>query len=109
MRSRGHSPDRVCLSAIVLRFRQQVMRSTLSSGKVCFSLSASRFCPTTRLRRHSSASLSRYSIISGILYAVSMCTSGIGTWPKKALRARCSSTVLSLPIDHSMQTLPSER
>ena len=38
-----------------------------------------------------------------------MCTSGIGTWPKNALRARCSSTVLSLPMDQSMQTLPSER
>src|SRR5450756_3138736 len=75
MRSRGHSPDRVRLSAIVLRFLQQVMRSTLPSGKVCFSLSASRFCPTTRLRRHSSASWSRYSIISGILYACLLYTS----------------------------------
>ena len=38
-----------------------------------------------------------------------MCTSGMGTWPKKALRARCSSTVLSLPMDQSMHTLPRER
>ena len=31
-----------------------------------------------------------------------MCTSGNGTWPKNALRASHSSTVLSLPIDQSM-------
>ena len=34
-----------------------------------------------------------------------MCTSGNGTWPKNALRASQSSTVLSLPIDHSMPRL----
>src|SRR6185295_6994967 len=31
-----------------------------------------------------------------------MCTSGNGTCPKKALRASQSSTVLSLPMDHSI-------
>ena len=67
MRLRVHSPDRVCLSAMVLRLRQHWMRSQLPSGKVAFSSSALRFWPTMRLRRHSSASRSRYSIISGIL------------------------------------------
>src|SRR3989338_4673238 len=31
-----------------------------------------------------------------------MCTSGKGTWPKKALRASHKSTVESLPMDQSM-------
>ena len=54
------------------------------------------------VRFHSSASRSRYSIISGILKAVSMWISGIGTWPKNAFRASQSSTVLSFPMDQSI-------
>ena len=38
-----------------------------------------------------------------------MCTSGIGTWPKNALRASQSSTVLSFPIDQSMRELREAR
>src|ERR1700733_5505739 len=33
-----------------------------------------------------------------------MWTSGNGTWPKKALRVSHKSTVLSLPMDQSMQS-----
>src|SRR5918997_237212 len=54
------------------------------------------------VRFHSSARRSRYSIISGILNEVSIWISGIGTWPKNALRASHRRTVLSFPMDQSM-------
>ena len=38
-----------------------------------------------------------------------MWTSGNGTSPKNALRVSHSSTVLSLPIDHSMQRRENSR
>ena len=38
-----------------------------------------------------------------------MCTSGNGTAPKNALRVSHSSTVESLPIDHSMQRRENSR
>jgi hypothetical protein len=58
---------------------------------------------------HCLARRSRYSIISGILYCVSMCSSGNGTCPKKALRVSHSSTVLSLPIDQSITSCLNSR
>ena len=100
MRMRGHLPDRVLTSASVLSAGQHTSRP-----RVWFMPSASawRFWPTTISRPHRRASSSRYSTMAAILYEVSMCTRGKGTWPKNALRASHSMTVESLPMDHSMQ------
>ena len=49
---------------------------------------------------------SRNAIISRNFQVVSMCISGNGSLPGwKALRARCRSTELSLPIEYSMTGL----
>ena len=76
---RGRVPCSVSVSALVLSRPQQAMRASACSsmlmvgfafslsGKVSFASSAALFWPTTIFSLYSSASWSRYSIISGIL------------------------------------------
>ncbi|MPM84959.1 hypothetical protein SDC9_132035 [bioreactor metagenome] len=66
---------------------------------------ASRLAPTSNCRPHSLTMRSRWAIISGILKVVSICTSGMGQYPRNALRASHNSTVESLPIDHKIPGL----